>query len=94
MINNEIKELEIENRKFYNKLETLTKTYKPRNRNIKAHDGSVLTDEKGISNWWKGHFKGEQNAQPLEFYEDETYDYIDEKIEPSLDEIQEIIRNI
>jgi len=52
MINNEIKELEIENgkndnRKFYKKLETLTKTYKPRNRNIKARDGSVLTDEKG-----------------------------------------------
>jgi hypothetical protein len=46
MINNEIKELEIENRKFYKKLETLTKTYKPRNRNIKARDGSVLTDEK------------------------------------------------
>ena len=39
MINNEIVELEIENgknenRKFYKKLETLTKTYKPRNRNI------------------------------------------------------------
>jgi len=26
----------------------LTKTYKRRNSNIKAHDGSVLTDEKGI----------------------------------------------
>ena len=39
MINNEIKELEIENgknenAKFYKKLEILTKTYKPRNRNI------------------------------------------------------------
>ena len=49
---NEIKELEIqngknENRKFYKKLETLTKTYKPRNRNSKACDRSVLTDEKG-----------------------------------------------
>jgi hypothetical protein len=37
MINNEIKELEIEsrkneNRKFYKNLETLTKTYKPRNK--------------------------------------------------------------
>jgi hypothetical protein len=53
IINNEIKELEIESRKnentkFYKKLETLTKTYKPRNRNIKARDGSVLTDKKGI----------------------------------------------
>jgi len=57
MINNEIKELEIENRKFYKKLETLTKTYKPRNRNIKACDGSVLTDEKGILNRWNEHFK-------------------------------------
>jgi hypothetical protein len=49
MINKEIKELEIEtgkneNREFYKKSETLTKTYKPRNRNIKARDGSVLTD--------------------------------------------------
>jgi hypothetical protein len=73
MINNEIKELEIENRKnenrkFYKKLETLTKTYKPRSRNIKARDGSVLTDEKGILNRWNEHFKGEQSAQSLEFY--------------------------
>ena len=30
MINNEIKETETENRKFYKKLETLTKTYKPK----------------------------------------------------------------
>ena len=49
MINNEIKELEIENgktenRKFYKKLEILTKTKKPTNRNIKARYGSVLTD--------------------------------------------------
>jgi hypothetical protein len=43
MINNEIKELGIENgenenRKFYKRLETLTKTYKPRSRNVKARD--------------------------------------------------------
>ena len=74
MINNEIKELEIEkgknnNRKFYEKLETLTKTYKPRTRDIRDHDGSVLTDEKGILNRWNEHFKGEQSAQQLEFYE-------------------------
>jgi len=100
MINNEIEELEIENgknenRKFYKKLETLTKTYKPRNRNIKAHDGSVLTDEKGILNRWNEHFKGEQSVQPFEFYENKSYDYIDEEIEePTLDEIQEIIRNL
>jgi len=84
-INNEIKELEIENRKnenrkFYKKLETLTKTYTPRNRNIKACDGSVLTDEKVILNRWNEHFKGEQSAQPVAFYENESYDYIDEKI--------------
>ena len=53
MINNEIKELEIENRKnenrkFYKKLEILIKSYKPRNRNVKAREGSVLTDAKGI----------------------------------------------
>jgi len=61
MINNEIKELETDNgkndnRKFYKKLETLTKTYKPKNRNIKARDGSVSTDEKGIPNRWNEHF--------------------------------------
>jgi hypothetical protein len=40
-------------------------------------------------------FKGEQSAQPFEFYENESYDYIDEKIEePTLDEIQEITRNL
>jgi hypothetical protein len=72
-----------------------TKTYEPRNRNIKAHDGSVLTDGKGILNRWKEHFKGEQSAQPFEFYENESYDYIDEEIEePTVDEIQEIIRNL
>jgi len=100
MINNWIKELEIENRKnenrkFYKKLETLTKTYKSRNRNIKAHDGSVLTDEKWKLNRWNEQFKGEQSAQPFEFYGNELYDYIDEKIEePTLDEIQEILRNL
>jgi len=62
MINNEIKELEIENgknnnRKLYKKLETLTETYKPRNRNINARDGSVLTDEKGTLIRWNEHFK-------------------------------------
>jgi len=63
MINNEIKELEIENeknenRKFYKKVEILTKTYKARNRNIKARDGSVLMDEKGILNKWNEHVRG------------------------------------
>ena len=67
MINNVINELENENRKnenrkFYKKLETLTKTYKPRNRNIKARDGSVLTDEKGTLDRCNEHFKGEQSA--------------------------------
>jgi len=100
MINNEIKELEIkneknENRKFYNKLEILTTTYKPRNRNIKARDGSVLTDEKGILNRWNEHFRGEQSTQPFEFYENESYDYIGEETEePTLYEIQEIIKNL
>jgi hypothetical protein len=96
MIYNEIKELEIESRKnenmkFYKKLETLTKTYKPRNRNIKAHDGSVLTDEKGILKRWNEHFKGKQSVQPFEYFENESYDYIEE---PTLEEMQEIIRNL
>ena len=97
MIDNEIKELETENRKnenrkFYKKLKTLTKTYKPRNRNIKARDGSVLTDEKEILNRWNKHFKGEQSVQPFEYYENESYDEKTE--EPTLEEIQEIIRNL
>ena len=76
-------------------METLTKTYKPRNRNIQACDGSILTDGKEILNRWNEHLKGEQSTQPFEFYENESYDYIDEEIEePTLDEIQEIIRNI
>jgi hypothetical protein len=84
MIHNEIKELEIENRKnknrkFCKKLETLTKTYKPRNRNIKARHRSVLTDEKGILKRWNEHFKFERSAQPFQFYENESYDYIDKK---------------
>jgi hypothetical protein len=61
MINNEIKLLEIENgmnenRKFYKKLETLMKTYKPKNRNIKACDGSILTDGKEILNKWRTEY--------------------------------------
>jgi hypothetical protein len=100
MINNAIKELEIENgknenRKFCKKLEILTKTYNPRNRNVKARDRSILTDEKGILNRWNEHFKGQQSAQQFEFYENEPYDYIDEETEePTLYEIQEIIRNL
>jgi len=82
MIYNEIKELEIENgrnenRKFYKKFEILTKTYKSRYGNIKAWDESVLTDEKGILNRWNEHFKGKQSAQQFEFYENESYDYIE-----------------
>ena len=76
-------------------MEILTKTYKPRNKNSKARDGSVLTDEKGILNSWNEHFKGEQSIQQFEFYESESYDYNDEEIkESTLYEIQEIIRNL
>jgi hypothetical protein len=76
-------------------LETLTKTYKPRNRNMKACDGSVVTDGKGILNKWNEHFRGEKGAQPFEFYENESHDYINEEIEePTLHKIQEIIRNL
>jgi hypothetical protein len=62
-----------ENRKIYKKLEILTKTYTPRNRNIKTRDCSVLTGEKGILNRWNGHFKREQNKQTFEFYENKSY---------------------
>jgi len=54
-----------------------------------------LTDEKRILNRWNEHFKGEQSAQEFEFYENESYDYIDEEIEePTLYKVQEIIRNL
>jgi hypothetical protein len=57
----EIKDLEIENeknknRKFYKKLEILTKTHKPRKRKI---------GEKGTLNRWNEHFKGEQSTRPF-----------------------------
>jgi len=96
------------------KIRNINKSYKPRNRNIKARDGSVLTDEKGILNRWNKYFRGEQSTQlfeqstqlfeqrtqlfeqstqPFEFYENESYDYIDEETEePSLYKIQEILR--
>ena len=39
--------------------------------------------------------KGKQSAQQFEFYKNESYDYIDEQTEePTLYEIQEIIRNL
>jgi hypothetical protein len=67
-----------------------------------------LTDEKGILNRWNKYFREqstqlfeqstqlfEQSTQPFEFYENESYDYIDEEIEePTLYEIQKIIRNL
>jgi hypothetical protein len=53
-----------------------------------------LTDEKGIRNRRNEHFR-DQSTQPFEFYKNESYDCIDEKIEePTLYEIQEIVRNI
>ena len=77
------------------KIRNINKSYKPRNRNIKAHDGSVLTDEKRILNRWNKHFTGEQSTQSFEFYENESYDYIGEETEePTLYEIQEIIKNL
>ena len=51
-----------------------------------------MTDGKSILNRWNGHFKGEQNAQQFEFYENESHDCTDEETEePTLYEIQEII---
>ena len=39
--------------------------------------------------------KGEPSAKLFEFYENESYDYIEEETEePTLHEIQEIIRNL
>ena len=96
MKNNEIKELKVENgkndnRKFYKKVELLTGTYKPRNKNVKARDESVLTDEKGILNRRNEHLKGEQGAQQFEFHENESYDYIDEDVkEPTLKEYKKL----
>jgi len=44
---------------------------------------------------WNEHFKGEQSAQQFEFYDNESYDYIDEETEePTLYKVQEIIRNL
>jgi hypothetical protein len=54
-----------------------------------------LTDENEILNRGKKHFKGKQSDQLLEFCENESYDHIDEETEePTMREIQEIIRNL
>jgi DNA-binding ferritin-like protein (Dps family) len=37
-----------EYKKFYKKVDYLTKQYKPRNRNIKAQDGTLLMEESQI----------------------------------------------
>jgi hypothetical protein len=72
MINNEIKELEIENRKnentkFYKKMRNINNTYKPRNRNIKVRGGSILTDEKVILSRRNEHFKEKRAHNHLNF---------------------------
>ena len=46
-----------------------------------------MTDEKGILDRWNEHFKGEQSTQLFKFYENESFDYIDEETEPTLNEM-------
>jgi hypothetical protein len=65
MINNETEALQTEidkkeYRKFYKEVHHLTKQYQPRNRNIKAKDGTLLMDECQIMEKWREYFHGEQ----------------------------------
>jgi hypothetical protein len=64
MINDETEALQPENdekesRMFYKRVDYLTKQYKPRNINIKAQDGTLLTEEGQIMERWREHFQGE-----------------------------------
>jgi hypothetical protein len=100
MINDETEALQREidkkdYRKFYKKVDYLTKQYKPRNRNIKAQDGTLLTEESQIMERWREYFHGEQqNVEPIEYYENESRDALDELEEPSYEEILTIITNV
>jgi predicted nuclease with TOPRIM domain len=70
-----------EYRKFYKKVDYLTKQYKPRNRYIKAEDGTLLTEEGKIMEKWREYFHGEQqNVEPIEYYENESRDSLDELV--------------
>jgi predicted nuclease with TOPRIM domain len=51
----------------------LTQQYKPRNRNIKVQDGTLLMEEGQIMERWREYFHGEQqNVEPIEYYENES----------------------
>jgi hypothetical protein len=99
MINNETEALQTEidkkeYRKFYKEVHHLTKQYKPRNINIKAKDGTLLMEECQIMEKWREYFHGEQqNVEPIEYYENESRDALEELVEPSYEEISTIIMN-
>jgi DNA primase large subunit len=85
----------MEYRKFYKKVDYLTKQYKLRNRNISAQDGTVLMEEDQIIERWREYFQGQQqNVAPIEYYKNESQDALDELVEePSYEEISTIIMN-
>jgi hypothetical protein len=81
--------------KFSKKVDYLHKEYKPRNRNIRAPDGTILMEEDQIIERQREYFQGEQqNVAPTEHYESESRDALDKLVEePSYEEISIIIMN-
>jgi hypothetical protein len=60
------------------KVNYLTGWYKPRNRNIRAQDGTVLTEEDQIIERWKEYFQSDQQSiAPIAYYENENPDFPD-----------------
>jgi hypothetical protein len=61
-----------EYRKFYKKVDYLIEPYKPKNRNIRAQDRTLLMEEYLIVGRWREYFQGRQhNMAPVEYYENE-----------------------
>jgi hypothetical protein len=60
----------------------LTKQYKLRNRNIRAHDGTILMEKDQAIERWREYFQGEhQTVAPIEYYENESRDALDKLVE-------------
>jgi len=67
MVSNEIVSLRNKNykkkrRKFHKNVNYLSRQYKPRNRNIRKQNGSVLTEEVHTIESWKKYFQVDQNT--------------------------------
>jgi hypothetical protein len=85
-----------EYRNFCKKVGYLTKQYKLRNRNIRAHDGTILMEKDQTIERWREYFQGEhQTVAPIEYYENESQDALDKLVDvKSYEEISTMIMNL